>query len=398
MAWTRAPRLVRGLDYYRHTAFEFVTDRLGAQGTVLGGGRYDGLIETLGGPHTPAVGWAAGIERLAMLVDERRRRSSSTSRSSPMSDDASVEAALRWLAAICAAAGFAAEHASQAAIAAASGIDKADARSGARCRWSSLGDDELAPATRRSRSLADGDASAGRRSSTRCVGSSRRLMHDASPPPASRRSQRASRELEARLASGDLDGRPSSSPLSATMPSSSRSPRPRARCARCAPSWPSLAAHGRADPEMRALARGGARRAPRASCPRPSTRSRSPCCRAMRPTTRPAMLEIRAGTGGDEAALFAADLFRMYERYAAEQGWQVELISRQRHRHRRLQGSRRQRRRHRRVRQAQVRERRPPRPARAGDRERRAHPHLGATVAVLPEAEEVDVADRRQAI
>lgn len=68
--WTRAPALVRGLDYYRHTAFEFVTDRLGAQGTVLGGGRYDGLIETLGGPHTPAVGWAAGIERLAMLVGE----------------------------------------------------------------------------------------------------------------------------------------------------------------------------------------------------------------------------------------------------------------------------------------------------------------------------------------
>ncbi len=71
VAWTRAPALVRGLDYYRHTAFEFVTDRLGAQGTVLGGGRYDGLIETLGGPHTPAVGWAAGIERLAMLLGER---------------------------------------------------------------------------------------------------------------------------------------------------------------------------------------------------------------------------------------------------------------------------------------------------------------------------------------
>ena len=68
VAWTRAPALVRGLDYYRHTAFEFVTDRLGAQGTVPGGGRYDGLIESLGGPHTPAVGWAAGIERLAMLV------------------------------------------------------------------------------------------------------------------------------------------------------------------------------------------------------------------------------------------------------------------------------------------------------------------------------------------
>ena len=68
VAWTRDARLVRGLDYYRHTAFEFVTDRLGAQGTVLGGGRYDGLIETLGGPHTPAVGWAAGIERLGMMI------------------------------------------------------------------------------------------------------------------------------------------------------------------------------------------------------------------------------------------------------------------------------------------------------------------------------------------
>jgi histidyl-tRNA synthetase len=69
VAWQRNARLVRGLDYYRHTAFEFVTDRLGAQGTVLGGGRYDGLIENLGGPVTPAVGWAAGIERLAMLID-----------------------------------------------------------------------------------------------------------------------------------------------------------------------------------------------------------------------------------------------------------------------------------------------------------------------------------------
>jgi len=69
VAWERAPRLVRGLDYYRHTAFEFITDQLGSQGTVLAGGRYDGLIESLGGPHTPAVGWAAGLERLAMLIE-----------------------------------------------------------------------------------------------------------------------------------------------------------------------------------------------------------------------------------------------------------------------------------------------------------------------------------------
>ncbi len=64
------PRIVRGLDYYSHTAFEFVTDRLGAQGTVMGGGRYDGLVEEMGGPVTPAVGWAAGVERLAMLMEK----------------------------------------------------------------------------------------------------------------------------------------------------------------------------------------------------------------------------------------------------------------------------------------------------------------------------------------
>jgi histidyl-tRNA synthetase len=64
------PRLVRGLDYYCHTAFEFTTEALGAQGTVLAGGRYDGLIETMGGPATAGVGWAAGIERLAMLASE----------------------------------------------------------------------------------------------------------------------------------------------------------------------------------------------------------------------------------------------------------------------------------------------------------------------------------------
>jgi histidyl-tRNA synthetase len=64
------PRLVRGLDYYVHTTFEFITQDLGSQGTVMGGGRYDGLVELLGGPAMPGVGWAAGIERLAMLIEE----------------------------------------------------------------------------------------------------------------------------------------------------------------------------------------------------------------------------------------------------------------------------------------------------------------------------------------
>ena len=64
------PTLVRGLDYYCHTAFEFTTETLGAQGAVLAGGRYDGLIEAMGGPPTPGTGWAAGVERLALMIAE----------------------------------------------------------------------------------------------------------------------------------------------------------------------------------------------------------------------------------------------------------------------------------------------------------------------------------------
>ena len=63
-------RLVRGLDYYSHTVFEIASDALGAQSTVLAGGRYDGLIKVMGGPPTPGVGWAAGVDRLAMLVED----------------------------------------------------------------------------------------------------------------------------------------------------------------------------------------------------------------------------------------------------------------------------------------------------------------------------------------
>ena len=68
IAYAVNPRLVRGLDYYCHTAFEFTTDALGAQGAVIAGGRYDGLVGQMGGPETPGVGWAGGIERLSMLA------------------------------------------------------------------------------------------------------------------------------------------------------------------------------------------------------------------------------------------------------------------------------------------------------------------------------------------
>ena len=69
--WTLNHRLVRGLDYYNLTVFEFVTDRLGAQGTICAGGRYDYLIEQLGGKAAPAVGWALGVERVLELIEEQ---------------------------------------------------------------------------------------------------------------------------------------------------------------------------------------------------------------------------------------------------------------------------------------------------------------------------------------
>lgn len=64
------PRLVRGLDYYCHTTFEFITDALGAQSAVIAGGRYDNLVEMMGGPHLPGVGWGAGVDRIALLKPE----------------------------------------------------------------------------------------------------------------------------------------------------------------------------------------------------------------------------------------------------------------------------------------------------------------------------------------
>jgi histidyl-tRNA synthetase len=70
IAYEIDPTLVRGLDYYTRTIFSFVCDELGAQSEIGGGGRYDGLIEQLGGPATPAVGWAAGIERILLALGE----------------------------------------------------------------------------------------------------------------------------------------------------------------------------------------------------------------------------------------------------------------------------------------------------------------------------------------
>lgn len=72
IAYTVDPKIVRGLDYYTKTVFEFITTEIGAQGTVCGGGRYDGLIEQLGGQHTPALGFGMGIERLLLVMDKQK--------------------------------------------------------------------------------------------------------------------------------------------------------------------------------------------------------------------------------------------------------------------------------------------------------------------------------------
>jgi len=149
VAWTRNARLVRGLDYYRHTAFEFVTDRLGSQGTVLAGGRYDGLIGSLGGNETPGVGWAAGVERLAMLIDEPARETIDAV-IVPMGDAAAMRA-LGVLADLRRA-GLAVDMAFKGNMK--RRLAKADAQ-GARFAVI-IGDDELARGSAAVKSLADG--------------------------------------------------------------------------------------------------------------------------------------------------------------------------------------------------------------------------------------------------
>jgi len=109
------PRLVRGLDYYGHTAFEITSTQLGAQATVCGGGRYDGLVQELGGPATPAVGWALGMERLVLLVQAAEAGGFLEEASGPPPDlyvvsrGAAAEAMALPLARTCRAAGLAVE-------------------------------------------------------------------------------------------------------------------------------------------------------------------------------------------------------------------------------------------------------------------------------------------------
>ena len=150
--WTFDPLLVRGLDYYCHTAFEFITEALGAQGTVLGGGRYDGLSEMLGGPQVAGVGWAAGVERLAMLVGDQL---SETPQVAIMPMDEEGEADAYRLAEMLRDNGFAVDLAAGGAIG--KRMKKAD-RAGVRMAVI-LGSDELAAGTAQLRDLATGTQS-----------------------------------------------------------------------------------------------------------------------------------------------------------------------------------------------------------------------------------------------
>ena len=150
IAWTRDPRLVRGLDYYRHTTFEYITSDLGAQAQVIGGGRYDGLMESMGGPYTPAVGWAAGIERMAMLLDPPEPRGIDAA-IVPMGDAAQGEA-LRVIAGLRAA-GLTCDMAFRGNLK--KRMQKASA-SGARYAII-LGDDELARGQAAVKDLASGE-------------------------------------------------------------------------------------------------------------------------------------------------------------------------------------------------------------------------------------------------
>jgi histidyl-tRNA synthetase len=163
VAWRVNPRLVRGLDYYSHTVFEFITDELGAQGTLCGGGRYDGLFQVLGGKPTPAVGWGMGLERVLELVGQQAGAPAvpAPDAYAIIPDAAALPVAMKTLHALRACGVSVQMHAAPAASAAAEGLGsmksqfkKADG-SGARFALV-FGADELAAGEVTIKSLRDG--------------------------------------------------------------------------------------------------------------------------------------------------------------------------------------------------------------------------------------------------
>ncbi len=308
MPFRENPRIVRGLDYYGHTAFEFVTSKLGAQGTVMGGGRYDGLVEEMGGPPTPAVGWAAGIERLAMLLEDPPRAPSPVA-VVPVGESAETVAmdvlqALRH-------AGIRAEMAYRGNLR--RRMERAN-RIGARA----------AVVIWRRRHRAGGRAGEGpgeRRAGGGRVGG---CAAQATMNLASKLDRIAARadELRDMLTQG-LSGEAyvkASKELADIEPVVARIGDLRA------------AEHAQqdaeallADPEMRELAEAELH----------DLKERIPTLEheirvALLPKDaadeRAAILEVRPAAGGDEAALFATELFAMYQRYAESRGWRFEIL------------------------------------------------------------------------
>ena len=302
------PRIVRGLDYYNHVAFEFVTTALGAQGTVMGGGRYDGLVAEMGGPPTPAVGWAAGIERLGMLL-AAAPAVPTTIAVIPTEEacEAAALAALRGLRA----ANLRAENRLPRQFEAPDGAGQQGRGPCRRHHWPGRG-------------RAGGGASArpdGRHPGRGGACGAGRAFVVNLADRLDRISARAE-ELSAMLQSG-LGGEAfvrASRELAEIEPVVARAAELR-RAERAA----AEAAGMLADPDMRELA----------EAELSELKERIPTLQqALRVSLLPrdaadqrsAIIEIRPAAGGDEAGLFAAELVAMYEKYAAVRGWRWQTL------------------------------------------------------------------------
>ena len=303
------PRIVRGLDYYNHTAFEFVTDRLGAQGTVMAGGRYDGLVEQMGGPPTPAVGWAAGIERLSMLLADAVAAPASIA-IIPVGEGA--EPAATTVLQMLRRAGVRAEMAYRGnlkrrmeranRIGARAARDPGIGRSGTGCR----------PAQAAGHRCAGGGGDRQPRRPARVSSLDVKLDRVVD------RAEELRAQLTAGL-SGDSFAR-SSRELSELEPIVARIGDLRAaeRSAREAEAL-------LADPEMKGLAEAELLDL-RGRLPDLQREIRLALLPRDAADERSAILEVRPAAGGDEAGLFAAELFGMYQRYAGVRGWRFELM------------------------------------------------------------------------
>ena len=314
---------MRGLDYYCHTAFEFITDALGAQGTVLGGGRYDGLSEMLGGPPVPGVGWAAGVERLAMLVGDVEP---AAPRVAVMPMDGDAEGAAFALAESLRGAGIAVDLPAGGAIG--KRLKKAD-RAGVRIAVI-LGSDEVAGGSaqilRPRRRHAAGSA-AGRA----CLGSSwhawRRpgvmSIEQSMDKVLARRDEVESRLADAASMSPD-ELASLSRELSELRPVCEQIDLVR-RLEGDRDAAVMLAEEAADDAEMAEMAQAEIQEI-EARLPEEMNSLQLLLLPRDRDDSRNAILEVRAGTGGDEAALFASDLFGMYQRFAAKHGWRFEVM------------------------------------------------------------------------